>query len=513
MEEEKKTPNGQTPTAPPAPSPAPEEAMDMETLLAQEGLGLGDLPQRGDLRTGVITSILPHSILVDVQAKSDGIIAGNEFEDIAEEDKEAFQVGDEIPVYVLNPEDTNGNVVLSYTRAKEEQDWEKMAELLESKESIETVIEGFNKGGLLVPLGNLRGFVPGSLISVFREKQGPTPEDRWGHLVGEKIELQVMEVKRDRRRLVLSERDAIGETREAIKDKLLEELEVGSTVSGYVSSIANFGAFVNIQGIDGLVHISELSWDHIDHPGKVVKKGQKVDVKIINIDKEERRIGLSLRALQPDPWLDEMQAFSEGGLVQGTITNLTNFGAFARLENTDIEGLIHISELSQRRIGHPKEIVSTGDTLTLRVIKIDNKKHQIGLSLAKVDDPRYASQDLQALQAEIEAEEEGEGEEPSPEVEDSPPEETSPEGEETPAPPEDSAPEGDESPAEERSPTPEDLPAQDEETSPESDQSPAPDEETPPEPEESPPDEAPDKDPDEEDQSEDEEPPEETQEN
>ncbi len=156
-------------------APHTEEVMDMETLLAQEGLGMDDLPQQGDIRKGIITSILPHGILVDVKAKSDGLITGNEFDDILEEDKEKLQVGDEISVYVINAEDSHGNVVLSYTRAKKAQDWETMEDLLKSGDTVTTVVEGLNKGGLLVPIGNLRGFVPGSLISVFREKPGTTP--------------------------------------------------------------------------------------------------------------------------------------------------------------------------------------------------------------------------------------------------------------------------------------------------------------------------------------------------
>lgn len=473
--EEKNAQNGQTPTGPETVAPeaaateaaatealAPsEEALDMETLLSQEGLGLEDLPQQGDIRTGVITSILSHGILVDVKAKADGIVTGNEFDDISEEDKEGFQVGDEIAVYVINVEDSNGNVVLSYTRAKKEKDWEKVNELLESGENLETVVEGFNKGGLLVPIGHLRGFVPGSLISVFREKPGATPEERWGHLLGEEITLKVMEVERGRRRLVLSERDAIGETREAIKDKLLDELKVGSIVSGYVSSLAKFGAFVNIQGIDGLVHVSELSWEHIKHSSDVVKKGQKVDVKIINIDKEERRIGLSLRALQPDPWLDKMQGITEGQLIQGTITNITNFGAFAKIENTDLEGLIHISELSSRRIGHPKEAVSSGDILTLRVIKIDKNKHRIGLSLEKVDDPRYASLDFKMIQAELETDEQaGEDSVETPAEGEEPPaggEEPSPGDAEPPTGSVEPSPEGEEPPAGSVEPSPEEA--------------------------------------------------------
>lgn len=384
--------------------PSEAESMDMETLLAQEGLGLGNIPEKGDVRKGVITSITSHGILIDVQAKADGLIAGRELENVNSETLESFQIGDEIPVYVLEPEDVNGHVLLSYTRAQEEKDWERVEECLDSGETITTIIEGFNKGGLLVPVGELRGFVPGSLVSVFREGEGATPDDRWSETVGEEITLKVIEVDRSRQRLILSERDAIGETREAIKDQLLENLSVGDQVTGYVSSLADFGAFVNIQGVDGLVHLSELSWDHVDHPSDLVKVGQEVEVEVISIDEEKRRIGLSLRRLQKNPWLEKAKEIQEGQLIQGVITNLTDFGAFARIEDTDLEGLIHISELSPDRIGHPSEVVSVNETLTLRVISLDMERHRIGLSLDKVDSDEYASLDFELLQEELDDE-------------------------------------------------------------------------------------------------------------
>ncbi|MFN2281996.1 MAG: 30S ribosomal protein S1, partial [Anaerolineales bacterium] len=363
--------------------------MDMEALLAQEGLGLGNIPERGDIRKGVITAITPNEILIDVQSKADGLIAGRELEAINPETLKNFQVGEEIMVYVLEPEDINGHVVLSYTRAQEEKDWEVVEKHLETGEAITTFVEGYNKGGLLVPVGQLRGFVPGSLVSVFREGDGASPEDRWTDAIGKEITLKVIEVDRSRQRLILSERDAIGETREAIKDQLLDNLSVGDRVTGYVSSLADFGAFVNIQGVDGLVHLSELSWDHVDHPSDLVKVGQELEVEVISIDEEKRRIGLSMRRLQDNPWIEKAEEIKEGQLIQGTITNLTDFGAFARIENTDLEGLIHISELSMDRVGHPSEVVSVGETLTLRVISLDMERHRIGLSLEKVDSDEF----------------------------------------------------------------------------------------------------------------------------
>ncbi|MCJ7717544.1 MAG: S1 RNA-binding domain-containing protein [Anaerolineales bacterium] len=382
----------------------PSETMDMETLLAQEGLGLGNIPERGDIRKGVITAITSKEILIDVQSKADGLIAGRELEQINPQSLAGFQIGEEILVYVLEPEDINGHVVLSYTRAQEEQDWEKVEKSLETGEAITTFVEGYNKGGLLVPVGQLRGFVPGSLVSVFREGESGSPEDRWTEAIGKEIVLKVIEVDRSRQRLILSERDAIGETREAIKDQLLDNLAVGDRVSGYVSSLADFGAFVNIQGVDGLVHLSELSWDHVDHPSDLVKVGQELEVEVISIDEEKRRIGLSMRRLQDNPWIEKAEIIQEGQLIQGTITNLTDFGAFARIENTDLEGLIHISELSMDRVGHPSEVVSVGETLALRVISLDMERHRIGLSLEKVDSDEFAAIDFEQIQEEMNGE-------------------------------------------------------------------------------------------------------------
>jgi small subunit ribosomal protein S1 len=202
--------------------------------------------------------------------------------------------------------------------------------------------------------------------------------------------------------LILSERSALQETRESLKDRLLEGLNEGDIRKGRVTSVADFGAFVNIDGADGLVHLSEISWDRIQHPNEVLKVGQEVDVKVISIDRERKRIGLSIRQLQPDPWLKRVSHLKEGMLIEGTITHLTKFGAFARLDD-DLEGLIHVSELSEHRINHPKEAVKEGDQVTLRVIKIDPERRRIGLSLRKVDSAAYSDLDWKmALAEEVE---------------------------------------------------------------------------------------------------------------
>jgi small subunit ribosomal protein S1 len=373
----------------------------METLLENEGLGL-DFPQQGEVRSGMIASISPSQILVSIGAKSEGVIAGRELEQIPAEEREAFQVGQEIPVYVLNPEDSYGNVIVSYLRAQEQMGWDAVEEMLGNDNIYEGAIDGYNKGGLIVPIHGLRGFVPASQVSAVRRGMaaGDTPDQRWGKMVGEPIMVRVIEVDRERRRLILSERAAGGDSRQSLKERVIEELTEGEVRTGRVTSLADFGAFVNINGADGLVHLSEISWERVQHPSEVLEVGQEVKVKVINIDREKKRIGLSIRQLSDDPWRSRVEQFQVGQLVEGVVTRLAKFGAFARLEG-DIEGLIHISEISEQRIEHPREALHEGDVLTLRVIRIDPDQRRIGLSLRKVDSPAYADKDMKILAAEL----------------------------------------------------------------------------------------------------------------
>jgi small subunit ribosomal protein S1 len=349
----------------------------------------------------MIASIGPSQILVSIGAKSEGVIAGRELEALSTEERAALEVGQEVPVYVVNAEDENGNVVLSFKRAQEQMTWENVERMLADEEVIESKITGFNKGGLIVAVGGLRGFVPASQISMTRRAMavGDTPEQRWGKMVGEPISVRIVEVDRERRRLILSERAANTESRQAIKERVISELEAGKTYTGRVTSLADFGAFVNVNGADGLVHLSEISWEHVQHPSEVLEVGQEVKVRVINIDRDKKRIGLSIRQLQEDPWQSKVDKFSVGQLVEGVITRLTKFGAFARLEG-DLEGLIHISEISDHRIEHPKEVLHDGDVKTLRIIRIDTDQHRIGLSLRKVDSGAFADKDFKLLMTE-----------------------------------------------------------------------------------------------------------------
>jgi small subunit ribosomal protein S1 len=379
-----------------------QENASMESLLEEQGLSL-DFPQVGEIRTGFIATLGENEILVSVGTKSEGVITGRELEAIPAEDRKAFHVGQEIPVFVITPEDANGNVVLSYVRAREERDWKDAEDMLASSQPFDSKIIGYNKGGLIVPLGKLRGFIPASQISLTRRSAmaGETPEQRWAKMVNEPVKVRVIEVDRERRRLILSERAALQETRESLKDRLLEELKEGDVRTGRVTSVADFGAFVNIDGADGLVHLSEISWERIQHPNEVLKVGQEVEVKVISVDRDRKRIGLSIRQLLKDPWMKKVEHLREGQLIEGKITHLTKFGAFARLDD-DLEGLIHVSELSEQRIQHPKEVVKEGDVVTLRIIKVDPERRRIGLSLRKVDSAAYADLDWKmALSTEV----------------------------------------------------------------------------------------------------------------
>jgi small subunit ribosomal protein S1 len=378
-----------------------QENNDMASLLDEASTGI-EFPVQGEIRPGVIASMTPGQILVSVGAKSEGVISGKEYELIPPAELAELKIGQEIPVYVINPEDQNGNLVLSFVRAREEQGWKVVDDMLTSKSSYHSTIIGFNKGGLIVPVGGLRGFVPASQISLGRrsEMTGDTPEQRWSKMIGQDIDVCVIEIDRERRRLILSERQASSETRESVKERVIDELTEGDIRTGRVTSLAEFGAFVNINGADGLVHLSEISWDHITHPSEALKVGQEVKVKVISIDRAKKRIGLSIRQLISDPWDQKAANFQVGQLVEGTITRLTKFGAFARLTD-DVEGLIHISEISEKRIEHPKEVLQEGESVTLRIIKIDPGNHRIGLSLRRVDSMAYADMDWQSLADEI----------------------------------------------------------------------------------------------------------------
>ena len=371
---------------------ATDVTTDSSTITESNGL------KRGALVEGTITATSPTLITLDLGEGREGVITSTELERMdPRRVTEDFVVGKTIRVSIVNPRNKDGKTVLSYNLALEEADWERATEYARTKEVYNGRVGGYNKGGLIVRFGQLRGFVPQSQISETRLRglEGETPEQRYSHVVHQNIDVKVMEVDRVRKRLILSERAAERESRQAKKQGLITELQAGEEREGTITSLETFGAFVDIGGAEGLVHITELSHQHITHPRQAVSVGQKVNVRVIGIDPEKNRIALSLKSMLSDPWDEIALRYAAGTLVRATITKTAKFGAFARIEGADnIEGLIHISELSPERIEDPKEVVKKGDVLTLRVLRVDITEKRLGLSLKQVLSSEYLDTDL-----------------------------------------------------------------------------------------------------------------------
>ena len=374
----------------------------MDFLLDEE-LGL-EVPKVGEIRKGEVIEHHKNAILVDIGAKSEGIIAGSELDEIHDHERDDLAVGNEILVYVVDPEDEEGNVILSYSKAVEERDWRTVQKLADDGETYQGKVVGHNKGGLLVQVGRLRGFMPISQLSVDRNfDRNRSTAAQLQTIVGEKIVAKVLEVDRSRNRLILSERAATREKRAARREALLQELEPGEVRAGRVVNLTDFGAFVDLGGLEGLVHISELSWKRVNEPGDVVQIGDQVEVYVLEVDQERQRVALSLKRLQTDPWTIVDELYEEGQLVEATVTKLAQFGAFARImDDYALEGLIHVSELAEGRVGHPKEVVRPGDVVTLRIIRVDPEQRQIGLSLKEVASAEYMEADMQMALADAE---------------------------------------------------------------------------------------------------------------
>lgn len=338
-------------------------------------------PERGDLITGTVLAIDNQGMIVDVGMKRDGVVPRNDLERM---EGIAYHVGDEIPVMVVNPEDQDGNLVLSVSQARQTEDWTKAEELMASGEIWEGVVTDANRGGLIVPFGNLRGFVPAS--HVMDLPRGLNENDRKGHmsgLVGKKIAVKVIEVNRKRRRLVLSQRDAQRGRRDMRKESLLEELQEGEVRRGVVSGLRDFGAFVDLGGADGLIHISELAWHRVKHPRELLAVGEEIDVFILRLDRDGKRIGLSLKRLQPNPWAMVDEMYHVGQLIEGEVSRVAQFGAFVSLE-PGIEALLHTSQMADPAPEDPTGLLAEGQKLLMRIISIESHRQRLGLSLKDV---------------------------------------------------------------------------------------------------------------------------------
>ena len=360
--------------------------------------------ERGEIIEVKVKEVSPTSVIVELDERGEGftgIIPSRELDRMTNDMIEMLVPGETVQLYVVNTGNVHGNVVLSLNRALEELDWERAEEYRQSREIYDGVIAGYNKGGLIVRFGRLRGFIPQSQISDERRARivdEETPESRWSEMVKEAIKVKVIEVDRARNRLIISERAAARETREQRKAALIEELTLNEVRTGRVVSLEDFGAFVDIGGAEGLIHLTELSWGHITHPKQVLEVGQEVTVEVINIDPQRKRIGLSLKRQLSDPWDIVASDYQQWQLVQAEITKLTKFGAFAQLvDQPEIEGLIHISELSDNRVAHPREVVNVGEVLTLRIVKIDVADRRLGLSLKAVNSTEYLDSDMDRL--------------------------------------------------------------------------------------------------------------------
>ena len=373
-------------------TPQQPEAGPSQASSAGQGMGalLDDYSQayrqyrRGDVVDGVVVRVDRDELLIDIGAKSEAVAPLHEVPRFMLEGDEPLRVGSEVLAYVLQAEDQEGRVVLSLSRALAERGWRDLEKLRDEGGTVEGTIVEHNKGGLIASVMGVRGFVPLSQIADLRRAGEESVEQRLEALKGRKVLLKVIEINRRRNRLILSERAALQERRAREKERLLAELQPGERRKGVVSSICDFGAFVDLGGADGLIHLSELSWGQISHPSQVLKVGQEVEVYVVGIDRENRKIALSLKRLQPEPWAEVAAKYQIGQVVTGTITKLASFGAFAEIE-PGVEGLIHISELSDERITHPKQVVREGERLRLRVIKVDPARHRLGLSLRQAD--------------------------------------------------------------------------------------------------------------------------------
>ncbi|WIM68746.1 30S ribosomal protein S1 [Corynebacterium breve] len=332
----------------------------------------------GDIVSGTVVKVDHDEVLLDIGYKTEGVIPTRELSikhDIDPDD--VVEVGDEIDALVLTKEDKEGRLILSKKRAQYERAWGTIEELQKNEQPVTGTVIEVVKGGLILDIG-LRGFLPASLVEMRRVRDLEP-------YIGQELEAKIIELDKHRNNVVLSRRAYLEETQSAVRSEFLHQLQKGQVRKGVVSSIVNFGAFVDLGGVDGLVHVSELSWKHIDHPSEVVTVGDEVTVEVLDVDLDRERVSLSLKATQEDPWRVFARTHAVGQIVPGKVTKLVPFGAFVRVEE-GIEGLVHISELAQRHIEVPDQIVNVGEELMVKVIDIDLERRRISLSLKQADE-------------------------------------------------------------------------------------------------------------------------------
>ena len=378
----------------------PADEMDFAALL-EESLASSQI-ERGDIVRGTVLSIDSHGLLVDVGWKQDGIVTRGDIERMGMNPAD-FQLNAEIDVAVVRLNDSNGNLILSAAQARQNEDWKRAQQMMDDDALWTGQINDANKGGLMMPFVHLRGFIPAS--HVVDLPRGLKEEDRLAHLqtlIGREMTVKVIEVNRKRRRLVFSQLDAEQENRLARKQALLRELTEGSSRRGVVSGLCDFGAFVDLGGADGLIHISELAWHRVRHPSQIVSIGDQVEVYILNLDAEGSRIGLSLKRLKPNPWTLVDDMYHVGQLVEGLISRIESFGAFVSLE-PGIEALLHISQVSRNPQENSIRHLYEGQKLLLRIISIESKRQRLGLSLNEVAEAETAQWEARQMELAVEA--------------------------------------------------------------------------------------------------------------
>ncbi len=364
------------------------EINEMEALLAASTTPINI--KRGDVVDGVIVRIDQDEILVDIGLKSEGVLSTKELPATGDWSFNELHVNDKVLVYVIQPETPDGHAILSLKRANAERQWRIAEEQYKNNELLKARVIDYNKGGLIVDVSGIRGFVPISQILNLRREEVASGGDnqetaaKLQSMKDKELQLKIIEINRARNRLILSERLAAQEWRQRRREELLDELKPGEVRRGVVSNLANFGAFVDLGGADGLVHISQLAWSRVNHPSEVLKVGQEVEVQVLSVDKEKKKIALSIKRAEVDPWTTVEQRYTPGQLVTGVITKIAPFGAFARIED-GIEGLIHLSELLPGM--DPKTSLHEGEQLQLRILRIDAERRRLGLSLRQVEEP------------------------------------------------------------------------------------------------------------------------------
>jgi small subunit ribosomal protein S1 len=363
------------------------EFNEMAALLAQSSSPISI--KRGDVVEGVIVRIDQDEILVDIGLKSEGVLSTKELPANGYGSFNELHINDKVLVYVIQPETQDGHALLSLKRANAERQWRIAEEQYKNGELLKARVIDYNKGGLIVDVSGIRGFVPISqILNLKREEVASGGESqetaaKLQSMKDKELQLKIIEINRARNRLILSERLAVQEWRQRRREELLDELKPGEVRHGVVSNLANFGAFVDLGGADGLVHISQLAWSRVNHPSEVLHVGQQVEVQVLSVDKEKKKIALSIKRAEVDPWTTVEQRYTPGQVVTGVITKIAPFGAFARIED-GIEGLIHLSELTPGM--DPRQTLHEGVPLQLRILRIDAERRRLGLSLRQAEE-------------------------------------------------------------------------------------------------------------------------------